>query len=149
MTTLAQRFIDGSGAPVELDGRIVIQMYRRIVEPKERFKLTFVRARSSPVQGACIKLKTGKIDIAEQLLAEPVLWLDTAPPTVDFACANRKQSELRIWNCWRDDNDVMNAWTGNAGLIVDEQADGRVLLRCNSRLELTFEDLILELTRIA
>lgn len=52
--------------------------------------------------------------------------------------------ELSLWNCWRDDRGATQAWVGNSGMIVEELGGGVLRFRCNSRPEVTFEDLVFD-----
>jgi hypothetical protein len=143
---LSETFAQNHGRPVHVDGRLVHPIYKRAVRPDDELRLTMVSAREPPLQGIRIKLETGQIHISgHEPLGDVVLWTNTAPKSVVFRCQCKKPSELRLWNCWQDEQNVMQAWTGNAGIVIEESAKGMVRLMCNSRHALTFEDLVLEL----
>ncbi len=78
-------------------------------------------------------------------LKDVVLWRDTAPDESVFVCHSKKVAELRIWNCWRDDRGVMQAWIGNAGMRVRESSLNIMTVECNARPEVTFSDLVFDL----
>ena len=142
---LAELFVSSRGQPVTLDGRLVHSIYRRSVQPDDQFRLTVVESRTRPIQGIRMKVTAGRIQIDEgSPLADVVLWTTTAPRSVLFRFVGNEPAELRIWNCWLDESDVMQAWIGNAGIVIEER-NGVVQLRCNSRTEVTFEDLVLKL----
>ena len=146
---LSEMFAQNQGEPVHVDSRLVHSIYRRTVHSNECLRLDIVSARDAPPQGVRMKLKTGKVQIpGHEPLSDIVLWTNTAPKSVVFKCLTRQPSELRIWNCWRDDRNVMQAWIGNAGLVLEETGKGVVRLSCNSRHELTFQDLVLELAEV-
>lgn len=95
-----------------------------------------------------MKVCGGKFSIGEAGKADlnnVVLWRDTAPDEAVFVCHSRKVAELRVWNCWRDDRGVMQAWIGNAGMRVSELDTNAVRVECNSRSEVTFSDLVFDL----
>lgn len=51
---------------------------------------------------------------------------------------------LRIWNAWRD-NDLTQAWLGNAGMRVIPGEGGSLTLRCSDgEGEPDFDDLVAE-----
>lgn len=132
MGTLAEQFAESKGAAIHVDGRKVFNMYRRPVSAGQTVTVRARPAMHSPVQGLRIKLAEGVIAIKDQRLKEVVVWLDTAPLDFEFSCRPTKQStELRVWNCWRDPNGVMQAWIGNAGMIAEETGPD-VLLRCST-----------------
>jgi hypothetical protein len=66
---------------------------------------------------------------AEQL----VLWEDTAafPVTVDFV-ANRPPYAIHVWNVWRGPHGATMAWLNNAGLVIDSNEPGRLVLACSA-----------------
>lgn len=131
--TLAERFAEAKGTPIEVDGTTVINMYRRAVSRGKRVHVDAVASTPSPLQGIRIKMNQGTISINEKDLKDVVVWLDTAPSTFEFVCnpQNETGAELRIWNCWRDAGGVTQAWIGNAGIVVEETA-GQAVLRCSS-----------------
>lgn len=132
MSTLAQQFIANKGQPLEVEGRTVINMYRRPVKANQIVAVNVQAAFSSPVQGLRIKLDNGSIRINDHLFQDVAVWFDSAPPQFEFSCHPKKATaELRIWNCWRDNNGVSQAWIGNAGIVVEE-ASTEVVLHCSS-----------------
>jgi hypothetical protein len=140
-----EEFIRSQGAPFDHDGRLVYATYRRIISPRTVLRVEWQRSRPSPVQGIGLMVKGGPLLIAGQRLREPILWRDTAPDKVLVAWEQAKDGELKVWNCWRDHRGTTQAWVGNAGMLV-EDTGATVILRCNSRPQVTFEDLIVGLT---
>jgi len=92
-----------------------------------------------------MKVKGGSLSLGDVDLNDFVLWRDTAPNESVFDCRSKKSVELRIWNCWRDDRGVMQAWVGNAGMRVSESSSNVMTVECNSRPEVTFQDLVFDL----
>jgi hypothetical protein len=95
-----------------------------------------------------LKLRGGHLDINEQQLDDVVLWTETSPsPThATIRATSRKPAALRVWNAWRDNSGTMQAWIGNAGILVEEQSN-EVTLKCSDGFdEPTFDDLIVKLT---
>lgn len=131
--TLAERFAIAKGAPLNVDGEVVVNMYRRTVNDGQKVAVRVLKRIEHPVQGLRIKLSEGTIRVNEQDLKEAVIWLDTAPHEFELLCNTKKgaTSELRVWNCWQDANGVTQAWIGNAGIVADE-TDSRVVLKCSS-----------------
>jgi hypothetical protein len=146
---LSERFAQNQGEPIELDGRLVQPIYRRRVAPDERIRIALARFRPNPVQGVRAKLQSGnvQIDNGPEPLADVVLWTDTAPRSVVLRCITKKHTELRIWNCWRDEHGVMQAWIGNAAMEITEEGSS-ARIRCNSGNAITFEDLVMQVETI-
>jgi hypothetical protein len=131
MTTLAERFARSQGQPQEVNGVVVQNIYRRIVSQGAVVRVRRVQATASPTQGLRIKVNKGSVLINGQKHKEVVLWADSAPASLEIVCDTGKapSAELRAWNCWRDEDGVMQAWLGDAGMIIQED-EQRVSLRC-------------------
>jgi len=120
-------------------------MVRCEVRPADRVRVVWRTVRAVPVQGIRIKVAGGKLATAGQPdLSDIVLWSDTAPGDTVFVCRSKQPVELRIWNCWRDQRGVMQAWVGNAGMRVVDSGNGSITVACNARDEVTFADLVFE-----
>ena len=145
---LAQRFIEAKGGPIEVDGRLVHGIFRRRVESVTTVRLMRQSTSASgPITGLRLKVQRGKLRVNDESLTDVVLWSDTSPDEVLLRCEVPKGgSELRVWNCWRDDQRVMQAWLANAGMLVEEH--GRlVTLRCSSGPGgVSFSDLVVQLS---
>lgn len=144
---LAQRFIESKGGPIEVDGRLVHSIFRRKVERSTAVRLTRqASSASGPVTGLRLKVQRGSLRVNEASFADVVLWSDTSPYEVVVRCEVPKGgTELRVWNCWRDEQGVMQAWLANAGMLVAEDG-GRVTLRCSSGPGgVSFDDLVVQL----
>ncbi|HEY3352554.1 MAG TPA: hypothetical protein VGQ83_04850 [Polyangia bacterium] len=143
---LADRFAASHGQPVEVEGRTVHALYLRELSPGQTFTVSlFSKPRPGLVQGLRIKVTRGTLTVARTNTADIVLWADTAPRTVELRYGGPKNRDLKVWNCWRDQDQVMQAWIGNAGMVVEERGMGRVVLRCNIGPALSFDDLRAEL----
>lgn len=147
-TRLEDRFIEAEGSPIEVDGQRVQMMFELppIKEPGElRIQL---EARAERPQGVRLKARQGKLLLNDQKLDDVVLWSDTAPPTVIASLrpdSSGKPMTVRVWNAWRDPAGTMQAWIGDAGLIVEEHAD-QVVLRCSDGFDAPkFDDLVVTL----
>jgi hypothetical protein len=149
---LAERLAAAQGAPIEVDGKLVHMMFELppIDGPAElRIALEAGSARPQAVR---LKVRGGKLLVNNQLVDDVVLWSDTAPPVVTARMrpqSSRKPMTLRVWNAWRDSAGTMQAWIGDAGLLVEESGSGEVVLRCSDGFDApTLDDLVtrLELT---
>jgi hypothetical protein len=143
--TFAEEFARNQGKAIDVDGRPVVPMLRRDVRPGDRVRVVWRSSIDSPVQGIRIKLHGGSLTGEGKELTDVVLWRDTAPQESTMICNAKRSAELRVWNCWRDDHGVMQAWVGNAGMQIVHATDDKLTVRCNSRPEVTFEDLVFDL----
>lgn len=143
--TFGERFIENRGKAIEVDGESVVPALRYTVSQDDHVRIIFRRCVSEPVQGICLLLKGGSLEFNGRDFKQPVVWRDTAPDETGLICKTKKPRELLIWNCWRDDRQVMQAWIGNAGMRITKSADQRFTIECNSRPEVTFKDLVFDL----
>jgi len=90
-----------------------------------------LNATADPAQGLRLKVDKGSVVVDGRKYKDVVLWADSAPADVEVTCDTGKNStaELRVWNCWKEDDGVMQAWLGDAGMVIDEH-DQRVSIRC-------------------
>lgn len=91
-----------------------------------------------------MSVKGGLLRVADSQAKDVVLWTDTAPDEVILQCDGRKIREISLWNCWRDEREVTQAWVGNSGMIVEARDKGVLRFCCNSRPEVTFEDIVFD-----
>lgn len=143
--TFAELFAGNRGEPIQVDGAQVIAMLRRAVRPGCTVRVRILAAVQAPIQGVRIKIIGGKLLSGSKRFDDIVLWRDTAPQETTLVCSARKDCEVRIWNCWRDEREVMHAWVGNAGMRVRE-GEGVLTFECNSGPEVTFADLVFEVS---
>jgi len=103
-------------------------------------------------EGLRLKIRGGTLLVEGRDLDDVVLWSDSSLRTVIATVRSTKGSSmLRVWNCWRDPADTMQAWIGNAGMIVEPTTIGFVL-RCSDGLgDVSFDDLVakIEISRPA
>jgi hypothetical protein len=69
MTTIAEKFLASKGAPIEVAGRTVVNMYRHQVCAGQNVTVRIQQAAEKPAQGLRMKLVGGSIEINGQLLS--------------------------------------------------------------------------------
>ena len=145
--TLSARFAANTGAPVHLDGKVVVPIYSVEVSAKRRgFTIHRQHAADSPVPGLSLQARTGEIEVNGRRSSHIVLWADTSPQRVDLAVLSGSGCTLNVWNVWRN-GDSMDAWLGNAGMVVT-QGDGVTTLECSSGPgDVDFSDLVVDIER--
>jgi hypothetical protein len=146
-TTLADRFAQSLGQPQEVDGMIVQNMFRRDIVDGQVVHVRRRRASGRLVQGLRLKVEKGTVRVNGQEVKDAVLWADSAPDEVELICHTGKRSncELRVWNCWRDEGGIMQAWIGNAGIVVRETGDAVEILCSDGTHQFDPSDLEVEL----
>lgn len=145
--SLSKRLQDSKGAPVILDdGRAAVAIWQRQIAKMERVRIRRVSAVESPTQALRLMVDGGTLFVNGQQLTDVVLWADTSPSIVEMEVQPKKRrATLKVWNAWRDDG-VMQAWLGNAGMLVEDTAQG-VLLRCSDGIgDADFSDLLVDLS---
>jgi len=147
---LSDRFMRADGQPIDVAGRTVQMMFELPPLTRETLiKLEFEDPSPARAQGLRIKVRNGKAVIAESVEDDLVLWSDSAPRVVEVLArpdTNGKPMTIRVWNVWRDAFDVMQAWTGDAGMVVEDEGDV-LTLRCSDGFEEpTFDDLVVRMT---
>ncbi len=142
---LSLLFQQSKGAPVESKGQLVHPIFKaRVKSGQKRFLIRRIHATSSPVPGLRIKAVKGQIEVNGQRHPEVILWADTSPETVPLSVISKFGCELKAWNVWRAD-DLVQAWVGNAGLVISE-ADHVITLECSDGVgEVNFTDLVVQI----
>jgi hypothetical protein len=142
--TLGELFSRAKGAPIQVDGITIHAIYRRYVVANQLVRVRWRRYIETPVQGVRLKLHTGRsLTMNGRRLKDVVLWSDTSPPEVELLCD--EEGELRIWNCWRDSTGAIQAWIGNAGMVIETSSSSTVLKRSGGTSSFSPDDLELEL----
>lgn len=143
--TLAERFTQSQGKPIPYGGQLVHAVYRREATNGLRLRLRLLSGVDSPAQGVSISVKGGLLEVADTRSKDIVLWRDSAPGEVMIECSGKGVREILVWNCWRDDRGVTQAWVGNAGMQLHATGADEIRVKCNSRSRVTFQDLVFDL----
>lgn len=146
---LAERFQESQGAPIEVDGQLVHMLYELPpVEAPASLRISLRRGAERP-QALNLSTRHGAVVIEGQELTDVALWTDTAPPEIVAAvepAGGKQPMTIQVWNGWRGSGDDVNAWIGDAGMLIEDHGDGRVTLRCSDGYDRpSFDDLVVEL----
>lgn len=142
---LAELLAAAEGKPITYEGLLVHGIVRRQIADRITVCVRRLNAVSSPVQGLRVKLDGGEMVVNTQRLKDVVLWADSAPHEVHLVCLPKgKSATLKIWNVWRDGNGVMQAWIGNAGMLVEERHAGLRLACSDGYGPVDFQNLLAE-----
>jgi hypothetical protein len=147
--TFAEQFAHSKGEPIQIQGRTVHGIYRLRVDRSLELRIRWVRAANELsqgilVQGVNLKTRAGTLGVADSRGASVVLWTDTAPPEVTLTLEGPVR-EISLWNCWKDVQGTQHAWINNGGMLIEQREGGVLRFRCNSRMDVTFEDLVFDL----
>ncbi|MEO1302946.1 MAG: hypothetical protein AAFV36_07150 [Myxococcota bacterium] len=93
-------------------------------------------------------IKRGKLIVNNQRLDDVVLWSNTSPEQVDALYEAASVGQVKVWNVWEDESGTMQAWIGNAGLVVEQEDSTSARLACSSGdvAEPDFEHIVVELS---
>lgn len=146
--TLSAIFQRTRGAPIEINGRIVLPIFQMTLPAgRKNFLVRRLKSSSASVTGLRIKVVKGEIEVNGQRHSEIILWADTSPEEVPLSVVSKSSCDLKIWNVWRTD-DVVQAWVGDAGLIAS-QADGAIKLECSGGDEgVNFSALVVQIDKV-
>jgi len=154
--TLADLFRASRGEPVEWAGRRVHAMLEFAgLTTDKRLLIEFAQASPLRPQALRLRVRGGVIELREQELDDVVLWYDSVPGTVIARLRPKTPvvpMSLRVWNAWRDAAGTMQAWIGNAGMLIEERGAGVIVVRCSDGFdEPSFDDLVatLRLTEVS
>src|SRR5919204_1582957 len=147
---LSDRFKEAQGSPIEWRGKTIRMMYDLPLEASDRLTINFLRSSDDRAQALRVRGRGGRFEVNDRILADLGLWSDTAPRAVTLRPRPRSNNKLmtaRVWNAWRDPTGVMQAWIGDAGLVVEETEPHRAVIHCSDGFdEPDFADLVVELT---
>ena len=153
---LASMLAEAKGGPICFEGRSVIMGYEIPISKGQEVIVEFLKCSDDELvdQGfeVSIDKRKGYIEIYDQKFNHPVFWTKTAEKTLSFICHPKKDNGgLLIWNIWRNlewgSKAAVHAWIGNAGLYVEDDGSGTVVLHCSHGInEVDFENLVISVT---
>jgi hypothetical protein len=139
--TLQEWFVETRGAPLNLNGMEVVQMDRLPVR-RGTVRVTADTARAD--QGIALKAQSGAIHLSDGKQVPLVhIWFDPGLPLEAVHEVECNDGELRVWNVYRtvhpDGTVTVDAWTGNAGMVVSEKLPRRRRYLCSPGSARIFE----------
>jgi len=149
ITPLQTQFIRSNGQPLNIDGYTVIQM-DRIPIKQGAITIRFISSEATKLQGVALKSPKGFIKLSDGSHARRVnVWYERDLPSSvrhEITCPD---GELRVWNIYKvttdEDRTRSEAWTNNAGMVVEDVSAAKRRYRCSDGLgdfslaDLTFE----------
>ena len=145
--SIGDEFDKTPGRSIYIDGQEIVRILSRRIPSGTRLQLRWRSATLKPLQGIRLKVYDGGTltSSENETLKDIVLWHDTAPQSVDFVCNTKTTADVKVWNCWRDDRGVTQAWVLNASMRVSDTGPNSFLVECNSHNNVTFTDSVFEL----
>jgi len=139
---LNERFAESGGEAVEVDGLTVHPMFRAEIRDGDEVRVFFESAAADREQGLVVKVTDGELDVGGRRAQSFLLWRDESPTDVELL--SRGEGELRVWNAWRSDG-LIEEWSGNAGVLVEDDGETVTLHMSDGIGEPSFDDLVVNL----
>jgi hypothetical protein len=145
--SLSELFAKSGGEPILLGDQQVHSIFVGKIWTGDHVRVRRLGVTASPVQALRLKIVGGKLLINKQSLRDIVLWSDTAPEETVLVAENADSgATIKIWNAWRDSQGTMQAWLGDAGMLIDKKGVRGIRLRCSDGLGgVNFDDLVVEI----
>ncbi len=137
-TLFEEHFLATRGQPLVHRDRVVQMTLRLRVPPNTVMRVIRERERHQPPQGFQLSAKRGVLQVGGLRSARIVLWGDSAPEVSDVVLVSDAQTDVLLWNCWKDRNGITQAWVTNGGLSVRELTTGEWRVECNAGSRITF-----------
>jgi hypothetical protein len=149
---LSDLFQESSGAPIDWEGQSIHMLYELQPEADQEVQIRFEQPSPARPQALRLRARGGLMEVNGSRLDDVVLWSDSAPESLNVRFVKTKSKgpiSVRVWNAWRDPAGTMQAWIGNAGMLVERGDDHATVLRCSDGFdEPSFTDLVAVLTPI-
>jgi hypothetical protein len=133
--SLQERFAETRGSPIIVDDLEVIQMDR--IPVTECFVTIEMLGDQTGRFGVALKSRMGGIELSDGRLVKLLYtWNEPRLPSKVAHRVECPDGELRVWNIYRVNHSTghvsEDAWTGNAGMIVEQITDNKRLYHCSS-----------------
>lgn len=134
--SLAELFIQRRGQPVEFNGHIVVLMDRIPIRAGS-VRLEFLGEKATSDRGIAFKSDKGWIELSSGKRVSLLhTWDEPGLPRTVEHRVNCRDGELRVWNIYRTKHTSglisVDAWTGNAGMIVNPLTENSREYACSS-----------------
>jgi hypothetical protein len=149
-STLSDLFMETKGGPVLINNIPTLMAVKYPIRNGQRLNVSFLYYDNHPRQGIELSVDNnkGNIEVNGQIINRPVFWTDTAPKEFEIKCIPKGQSGfVHIWNIWQfSATKTIHAWTGNAGIQVDENTPGAIVLNCSNGLcDVNFSNIVIRI----
>jgi hypothetical protein len=132
--TLQEQFLQHGGSPIEIDQCAIVQMDRLPIHDAT-VTLRFLRGQSG--NGVALKSANGFITLSDDRSSSLIhIWNEPNLPSEVTHFVRCPDGELRVWNIYHVQHPggqvTEDAWTGNAGMIVENIAERKRHYRCSA-----------------
>jgi hypothetical protein len=134
-----QAYPDRANQPrsINWDGQNVWTSFDVVVPEEGRFRVEFLSEAREPSQGVDVKVERGAIMLPGGERVQTLrTWHDPCYPDVVEYPYKSGTGILKVWNVyhrsWPDGRTTEEKWTGNAGFVVEQEAESRWIFRCSS-----------------
>ncbi len=142
---------------IVLNGHPVWASFELAVPESGLVRVEFLSSPRDDLQGVDIKAEGGQIQLRQgELIPVLRMWNDPRFGNAVEYPYNSKAGLLRVWNVyqrrWADGRITEEKWTGNAGMVVEEECQGRKwLFRCSDGPSVppNFEQLIFRVSLVS
>ncbi len=121
------------------NGQAVWTSFDVAVPEEGRFRVEFLSEVREPSQGVDVKVEGGAITLpgGESVQTQTLrTWHDPRYEEVVEYPYKSKAGVLKVWNVyhrsWPDGRITEEKWTGNAGFLVEHEAEDRWVFRCSN-----------------
>ena len=140
---LNERFAEAEGGPVDTEAGQAHPMFERAVSAGQHLRVRFESTAGERPQGLVVKNAGGELEVDGDRAPEFALWREGAPEVVDVSVVG--DGELRVWNTWRHEDGLVDEWSGNAGMLIEDGGDTVRLRMSDGPGEPSFDDLVVSL----
>jgi hypothetical protein len=149
--TLSQLFIEAKGGPILINNIPTFMSIKIPIWNGQRLDISFLYFDNQPRQGIELSVDSNKghVEANGQIVQSPVFWTDSAPKEFEVICIPKGTSGfVNIWNIWQlSPTTTIHAWTGNAGIQVDNNTPGTFILNCSNGInEVNFTNIVFRIT---
>jgi hypothetical protein len=138
MVALQTQFLASKSQPLRIGDHDVVQM-DRIPIKEGVISVHFISKQGDILQGVALRVRTGGIVLSDGSTAMRVnIWDESGLPRLVQHKVQCPDGELRVWNIYKAtaDRDLTraDAWTNNAGMIVEEISNEMRRYHCSDGL---------------
>jgi hypothetical protein len=128
---LSELLADARGGSIRYGDVDVSAMYELSLNARSVLRVAFDEVTADLPQALHLKAEGGTLLTNGMSLKDAIFWTDSAPLQFDVSFTpSRPKAVIKIWNEWRDENGVEQAWVGNAGIVIARD-DNELLFKCS------------------
>lgn len=151
--TLSQLFMEAKGSPILINNIPTFMSIKIPIKNKQALDISFLYYDNQPRQGIELSIDNhkGHVEANGQIIHSPVFWTDSAPKEFKVICIPKGITGfVNVWNIWQlSPTTAIHAWTGNAGIQVDNNKTGIFILNCSNGFnDVNFTNIVIRITAV-